>query len=69
MVLEFKMIIETKKFISKDKDNNQTNTPLTIPLIRQVWSNKLNNQKLVTIPKKSNIKKGDYVEIKKLKNE
>ena len=26
-----------------------------------------NNQKIVTIPKDSNIKKGDYVEIKKVK--
>jgi len=32
----------------------------------QVWENKGNKQLLVTIPKKSNIKKEDYVEIKRV---
>lgn len=36
-------------------------------IIMRVWKNKFNNQKLVTIPKDSKIKEGDYVEIKKLK--
>jgi len=37
-------------------------------LIQKVWKNKGNGQKLVTIPKDSKIKEGDYVEIKKVKN-
>lgn len=36
-------------------------------IINKVWKNKSNNQKLVTIPKKSNIEEGEYVEIKKVK--
>lgn len=32
---------------------------------RKVWKNKKANQKLVTIPKQSNIKEGDYVLIEK----
>ena len=36
-------------------------------IIRKVWANKLTNQLLITIPYNSKIKKGDYVEIKKVK--
>jgi hypothetical protein len=36
------------------------------PLIMKVWENKQINQKLVTIPKDSRIKPGDYIEIKKV---
>ena len=36
-------------------------------IIQKVWKNKSNNQKLITIPKDSGIKEGDYVEIKKVK--
>ena len=32
---------------------------------RKVWKNKGNNQKLVTIPKDSNIKEGEYVWVEK----
>jgi len=32
---------------------------------RLVWKNKANNQKLVTIPKDSNIEAGEYVWIEK----
>jgi len=32
---------------------------------RKVWKNKNNNQKLVTIPKDSDIVEGDYVWIEK----
>ena len=32
-------------------------------IIRKVWKNKSNNQKLVTIPKESDIDDGDYVEV------
>ena len=35
-------------------------------VILKVRENKSNKQKLVTIPKKSEIKKGDYIEIKKV---
>ena len=35
-------------------------------IIQKVWENKGNEQKLVTIPKESEIKSGDYVEIKKV---
>ncbi|HJX49879.1 MAG TPA: hypothetical protein VJ438_00275 [Candidatus Nanoarchaeia archaeon] len=35
--------------------------------IMQVWKNNGNGQKLITIPKKSDITVGDFVEIKKLK--
>ena len=37
-----------------------------VELIRQVWKNNKNNQKIVTIPNKSDIKEGDYVSIKKV---
>lgn len=36
-------------------------------IIRKVWKNKGTSQLLITIPKDSNIKEGDYVEIKKIK--
>jgi len=36
-------------------------------IIRKVWEHKATKQLLITIPKKSNIKKGDYVEVKKVK--
>jgi hypothetical protein len=36
-------------------------------IIVKVWVNKSNNQKLVTIPKFSNINKGDYIKIVKIK--
>jgi len=32
---------------------------------RKVWKNKNNNQKLITIPKDSDITEGDYVWIEK----
>ena len=35
-------------------------------IICKVWTNNKNGQKLITIPKDSDIKKGDYVEIKKI---
>lgn len=35
-------------------------------IIRKVWLNKGTNQKIITIPKDSKIKKGDYVLIKKI---
>ena len=35
-------------------------------IIKKVWINKFNNQKCVTIPKDSNIQKGDYVFIDKV---
>ena len=35
-------------------------------IIQKVWKNKSANQKLVTIPKESEINEGDYVEIKKI---
>lgn len=38
-------------------------------IIRQVWKNNKNNQKLVSIPNKCEIKEGDYVSIKKVKVE
>lgn len=36
-------------------------------IIRKVWKNKNTNQKIITIPKDSDIQEGDYVEIKKVK--
>ena len=36
-------------------------------LIVKVYKNKKSNQKLITIPKNSEIKCGDYVEVKKIK--
>lgn len=36
-------------------------------IIRKVWLHKATKQKIVTIPKDSKIKEGDYVEIKKIK--
>ena len=38
-------------------------------LIKKVWRNKGNNQKLVTIPQDSEIEDGDYVSIKKVEGE
>ena len=37
-------------------------------IIQKVWKIKANGQKLVTIPKKSDIKEGDYVRIIKIEN-
>ncbi len=42
---------------------------MTKQLIKQVYKNRGNKQKLVTIPKKSEIEEGDYVSIKKVKDE
>jgi len=36
-------------------------------IIRKVWKNKGTKQLLITIPNNSDIKEGDYVEIKKIK--
>ena len=36
-------------------------------IIRQVWENKGTKQLLITIPINEGIKKGDYIEIKKIK--
>lgn len=36
-------------------------------LIRKVWMNEGTKQLLITIPKDSGIKKGDYINIKKVK--
>lgn len=36
-------------------------------VIKKVWRNRANNQKLVTIPSTSPIIEGDYVEITKVK--
>ncbi len=38
-------------------------------IIKRVWKNKGNDQKLVTIPKDSDIKEGDYIQIKKVEDE
>jgi len=35
-------------------------------IIRKVWRNKSNKQNLVSIPKDSDIREGDYIEIKKV---
>lgn len=35
-------------------------------IIAKVWKNKGNGQKLVTIPKDSNIREGDHVKIEKV---
>lgn len=35
-------------------------------VIRKVWLHKGTNQKIVTIPKDSEIKQGDYVKIEKI---
>lgn len=35
-------------------------------VISKVWLNKTNKQKLATIPAKSKIQAGDYIEIKKI---
>jgi len=35
-------------------------------VISKVWENKNNKQKLVTVPAKSKIKVGDYLELKKI---
>jgi hypothetical protein len=39
---------------------------IMVKIISKVWENKANKQKLVTIPAKSKIKAGDYIEIKKV---
>lgn len=36
-------------------------------IIRKVWKNKGTKQLLITLPKDSKIKEGDYIEIKKIK--
>jgi len=36
-------------------------------LILKVWKAKANNQKLVVIPRESDIKEGDYIEVIKIK--
>jgi len=36
-------------------------------IIMKVWKNRLNNQKLITVPKDCDIQEGDYVEITKIK--
>ena len=35
-------------------------------IIQKVWENKKTKQKLITIPKSSDIKRGDYVSIEKI---
>jgi hypothetical protein len=35
-------------------------------IIRKVWENKGNKQKLLTIPKNSNISTGDFVKLEKV---
>jgi hypothetical protein len=35
-------------------------------IIAKVWTNKGNNQKLITIPKDCKIKDGDYVKVEKI---
>jgi hypothetical protein len=35
-------------------------------IIMKVWKNRILGQKLITIPKSSDIEEGDYVEIKKI---
>lgn len=35
-------------------------------MILKVWKNKANNQKLVTIPQKSEIEAGNYIEVNKV---
>ncbi len=39
----------------------------TEKVIMKVWKNKIKNQKLITIPKDSNIHEGDYDEVIKIK--
>lgn len=38
----------------------------TPKIIRRVYENKANKQKLITIPKHSDIKTNDYVQVKKV---
>lgn len=38
-------------------------------IIQKVWKAKKNDQKMVTIPKDSDIEEGDYVKIKKIEEE
>ena len=35
-------------------------------IIRQVWQNKATRQLLITLPFNSDIKKGDFIEVKKI---
>jgi hypothetical protein len=37
-----------------------------IKIIVKVRENKFNRQKIITVPKKSILKKGDYVELRKI---
>lgn len=37
-------------------------------IIKKVWVNKFNKQKLVTIPKDCSIKEGDHVSIRKVED-
>jgi hypothetical protein len=37
-----------------------------VKIIARVRENKHNKQKIITVPKKSILKKGDYVELKKV---
>jgi len=39
----------------------------SMKIIRKVWERTSNKQLLITIPKDSTIKKGDYVEVKMVK--
>ena len=39
---------------------------MTAKIIMKVWKNKLQNQKLLTVPKDCDIQEGDYVELKKI---
>jgi len=36
-------------------------------IIARVFENKCNGQKIITIPKRFKVKKGDYVKVQKLK--
>ncbi len=38
-------------------------------IIQKVWSNKYNGQKLITIPKNSNVEIGDWVQVLKLEDD
>lgn len=38
-------------------------------IVKKVWENKTNGQKLVTIPKESYIEPGDYVKIEKVEDQ
>lgn len=38
-------------------------------IVKKVWENQANGQKLLTIPKESDIESGDYVKIEKVENQ